>query len=76
MRKVCEEREEGKLFYENVMWKVGIGKIINFWEDRWIGESPLSINISRLFTNSKEATIDEIGIWTYSCGLEMKEWMI
>jgi len=43
------EGEEGKWFDENLEWKVGLESRIMFWEDTWVGSSPLYSRFPRVF---------------------------
>ena len=65
IKKVTSEGQNGNWFEEIIEWKLGKGDLINFWNDKWIGEVPLKEKFPRLYANSinKEATIREIGCW-------------
>lgn len=47
---------------ENISWKKGSGSRIRFWEDKWIGNTPLMYRYPRLYSNAKlkQATLGEV----------------
>jgi len=61
LKKVWASKEWGSSFEEGVKWKVGDGKDISFWEDRWLGFGAL-----RLFSisSTKTARVAEMGVWS------------
>ena len=54
-------------FDNRIRWKLGDGKSIKFWEDKWIGDLPLKHKFLRL--HSLSLNVDSL-----MC--EMGEWVI
>lgn len=46
-------KEPWDLFTRSCKWAVGDGKSVNFWEDKWVGHSPLRETIQGPLTLSK-----------------------
>jgi len=48
-----------------MVWKVGSGVKIKFWEDEWIANGQLKVRYERIYNNSelKEKPIDSFGSW-------------
>jgi len=59
------EGEEVSWFHGEIGWKVGRGDKVRFWEDAWLGESPLSVKYHRLYSVSldKGRKVSEVGVW-------------
>jgi len=56
-------------FQEGLLWKVGSGDKVRFWEDNWIGGSHiLSSMYPRLYALSLDQgrTVGEVGVWAES----------
>lgn len=53
------------LVEERIVFKLGNGETIRFWEDTWVGNAPLRISFPRLFSMSiqQTSTVKEIGYW-------------
>ncbi|KAK9000990.1 hypothetical protein V6N11_082784 [Hibiscus sabdariffa] len=61
-------------FISNLVFKVGDGSVLEFWEDNWVGMSCLQVLFPRLYTLStkKRGKITEFGVWSG----EKWEWKI
>lgn len=59
----CGERREESWFDNNITWKLGDGKRLNFWHNIWVGNQTLASKFNRLFLNSmqKEGFIGDVG---------------
>jgi len=46
-------------------WKLGDGKYIRFWEDKWLDNEALRVKFPRLFSiaNEKSASLSQVGFW-------------
>jgi len=53
-------------FSSNMVWKVGSGKKVKFWEDDWLPNGQLKIRYERIYNNSelKDKAIGSFGSWT------------
>ena len=54
------------VFQEGIVWKVGSGDKIKFWEDRWLdGDTTLLAKYPRLYVNSYQQNhrIEEMEAW-------------
>jgi len=58
-------RQQNNWFDNNIDWTVGTRTTIKFWEDKWVGDLPLSHRFPRLFaiSNCRNKTIEELGEW-------------
>jgi len=65
LRQACGLREGNTWFEESVIWRVGSGNRIKFWEDVWIANRPLKEVYPRLYsnTNIKQGTLVDYGKW-------------
>jgi len=61
----CGGEESGSWFNSNVRRRVGDGKATLFWEDHWVGTTPLKTQYLRLYNISeqKKGYIIELGQW-------------
>ena len=50
LREVCSLEGWGRNFEEALIWKVGIGKEILFWEENWVGIGALKMIFLRLYS--------------------------
>jgi len=48
LSKICHDGNETNWFDNRIRWKLGNGKRIRLWEDKWIGELPLIQEFPRL----------------------------
>jgi len=55
----------GGRFEHNVAWRLGHGKRIKFWEDKWINSEALNVRFSRLYsiTKDKSVVVSQVGVW-------------
>ena len=53
LRKIYHQSQHS-IFYQNMVWKIGCGDRINFWTDRWAGESTLKQQYNQLFMISSQ----------------------
>ena len=55
-------RKERELVAENLAFKVGDGRRVIFWKDKWCGSVPLCVDFPTLFANSthKNALIKDV----------------
>jgi len=65
IHKVCGSTTRGLWFDNSVQWVVGEGKIVKFWEDKWVGEETLKARFPRLYLISecKDRVIGEVDHW-------------
>jgi len=65
LQKVCTEGEGGGWFHNQLVWKVGGGEKVNFWEDVWIGNMNLKSLFPSLFSLSLDQglMVSEVGEW-------------
>ncbi|XP_068466531.1 uncharacterized mitochondrial protein AtMg00310-like [Phaseolus vulgaris] len=65
LQKVCTEGEGGGWFHNQLVWKVGGGEKVNFWEDVWIDNINLKSLYPRLFSLSLDQglMVIEVGEW-------------
>jgi len=65
IHKVCGNTKSGKWFDNCIEWVVGDGKMVKFWEDKWIVEEPLCCKFPRLYLISecKGKVLEEVGHW-------------
>ena len=66
LHKVCTEGEGW--FNQQVVWKVGSGDKVRFWEDAWAGNSSFKTLFPRLFSISlnQGQKVEEVGSWVDS----------
>ena len=66
LREVWSSEGWGRSFEDSFKWKVGDGKDVYFWKDRWLNGEALKIAFPRLFSIScsKDAKVSELGTWT------------
>jgi len=48
---------------DEISWKLGDGKDIRFWEDKWLDNEVLRVKFSRLFSiaNEKSGSLSQVG---------------
>jgi len=64
LKAIWSMKEWGEKFDDRFRWKVGHGKEIKFWEDRWVGNLVLKIKFPRLFSLSgdKDLLLEHCGV--------------
>ena len=64
--KVRTSDQGNNWFNANLVWKVGSGEKIKFWEDEWLDIGQLKERFESLYNNSelKDKTIDRCGRWS------------
>ncbi|KAL9687275.1 hypothetical protein QQ045_031674 [Rhodiola kirilowii] len=57
--------EVGQAFREGLQVKLGNGSKLRFWDDTWLGDSPLKVSYKKLWSlaSNKKAKVKEMGIW-------------
>ena len=65
LTRVCREGGDEGWFQGEVVWKVGSGDKVRFWEDVWVGSSNLKAVYPRLFSLSLNQghKVEEVGGW-------------
>ena len=68
LHKVCTEGEGEGWFNQQVVWKVGSGDKVRFWEDSWAGNISLKTLFPRLYSISlnQGQKVEEVGSWVDS----------
>jgi len=53
-------------FNLNMVWKVGSGEKVKFWEDEWLANGQLKVRYERIYNNSelKDKSIGSFGSWS------------
>ncbi len=66
LKEVWSAEGWGRSFEDSFDWKVGVGKDIYFWKDRWLKGEALKNVFPRLFSisSNKEAKLLECGNWS------------
>jgi len=61
----------GRSFDDALLWRIGDGKRICFWEDNWVSCDALKCVFSRLFSlsTSKAFKLVEFGGWSNNLGV-------
>jgi len=65
LRSISGNSEGGQWFNKNLIWSVGSGSKIYFWEDVWVGVTTLKVTYPRIYANSiqKNLKIQDFGEW-------------
>ena len=65
LRRVCQLDEEGGWVRNGLRRKMGDGREIKFWEECWVGQTPLKISHNRIFLVSAQQgkPICDMGEW-------------
>ncbi|XP_068461575.1 uncharacterized protein [Phaseolus vulgaris] len=66
----------GRSFKDDFKWKVGDGKDISFWDDRWLSSDALKRVFPRLFSicSAKDAKVAELGFWANGVWIWQLAW--
>ena len=66
LKEVWSSEGWGRFFEDSFEWKVGDGKDIYFWKDRWLMGEALKNVFPRLFSisSNKNAKLSELGSWS------------
>jgi len=74
--KVCNQGPYKNWFKGNVKWKIGDGRRVKFWKDKWVDDQLLKDKFQRLFCLSlcKKVVMAEVGTWEYENVLERVRW--
>ncbi|KHN06117.1 hypothetical protein glysoja_042386, partial [Glycine soja] len=67
LKLVLHQSQQGNAFQNGIVWKVGCGDRIRFWEDSWIAdEAPLIAKYHRLYLISSQQNqlIQQMGTYT------------
>jgi len=53
-------------FNSNMVWKVGSGEKVKFWEDEWLANGQLKEQYEKIYNNSelKDKSIGSFGRWS------------
>jgi len=65
LAKVCGEGVEEEWFHKAILWKVGDGGLVRFWEDTWLQNNSLKVLYPRLYSLSLDQgkKVEEVGGW-------------
>jgi len=76
LRSVYGSMKHNDWFERTVMWRVGEGNKIRFWEDKWVGGTSLISTFLRLYeiSNCKGSTVGELGGWTHNEWVQNITW--
>jgi len=68
-----ELEEWENTFEDNIIWDIGDGKDIRFWEDKWVDNEEFKVKFPRLFslTTFKGAKLNQAGslsnnVWSWN----------
>jgi len=63
--RICDVRNDHNWFEGRIRWKLGNGRRIRFWEDKWVGNLQLKQKFPRLhfLSPNKESAVCEEGKW-------------
>jgi len=64
LKRIWTIEEWGNNFEDKVTWELGDGKLMNFWDDKWIDEDALKTRFPRLFSLSttKIVNLSQVGL--------------
>jgi len=62
---VCGEGTQSNYFDSRMKWVLGDGKIVRFWDDRWVGYKLLKEKFLTLylFSQCKKSVVRDLGKW-------------
>ena len=62
---MCGEGHEGGWFQKAIIWRIGAGDKVRFWEDVWVDKSNLKTAFPRLYSISLDQghKVGEVGVW-------------
>lgn len=67
LKKVWRSEEWRFNFEDNVTWRLGDGKRIKFWEDKWLHSEATEIKFTRLFSitidNNTNTNLSQMRSW-------------
>ena len=76
MCKVCDNEQQGNWFDIRLLWSLGVGRNVKFWEDRWVDCKVLKEYFPRLFTiaQSKDSEVFDVVDWGQSWSGRCTSW--
>ena len=73
---MCGEESSSGWFHKEIVWKIGVGDKVRFWEDSWFNNNSLKSVYLMLYSLSVDQglKVEEVGNWADSMWVWNLRW--